>query len=302
MENILSVDTINDLQVAINDAMEDIQAALEGAIAEVYEAGKREKDNPMKTEKRVVEVGETILIVDPQSTSGEYDSGDFAKVVGYSVDGLVLVDEWDERLFHEEYEVIVDGKSFVDGINAMASALKAWSSSSSKTANQQRAELIRRAREFVEESKRWRGGKAVYVTNCSVGYWCDAEFVVDDEKSTVVCLLKHRLCGVIERGIAKCMPVDVFNADIGKAIALARALWIDVPEEFLSAVQPTEAVKGMVVYTASVVGNATVCDKTCTINKTVSVGTFHDLNFCEVNGSPRIINDTNAIYKEVANQ
>src|SRR5699024_12435557 len=48
-------------------------------------------------------------------------------------------------------------------------------------------------------------------------------------------------------GRANCRPDEVSNADIGKAIALARALEIDVPNEFLSAVQPDELVKGQEV-------------------------------------------------------
>src|SRR5699024_6358602 len=42
-------------------------------------------------------------------------------------------------------------------------------------------------------------------------------------------------------------PHEVLNACIGKAIALARALEVDVPKEFLNAVQPDELVKGQYV-------------------------------------------------------
>lgn len=48
---------------------------------------------------------------------------------------------------------------------------------------------------------------------------------------------------VVGKAIAKCNPSDVFNADIGKAIALGRALGLDV-ERFEKAVQPSEVVVG----------------------------------------------------------
>ena len=117
------------------------------------------------------------------------------------------------------------------------------------SANQQRKELIEQAREFVTTHKNARG----YLTNRSGyratnGIICDAEFIVNEEKRTVVCLLRWQFGGrITSKGIAKCHPDEVFNADIGKAIALARALKFDVPEDFLNAVQPTELVKGQYV-------------------------------------------------------
>src|SRR5690606_23225219 len=49
-----------------------------------------------------------------------------------------------------------------------------------------------------------------------------------------------------DKKFAKCAPDDVFNADIGKAIALGRALGLDV-SRFEQAVKPTEVVVGMKV-------------------------------------------------------
>jgi hypothetical protein len=64
----------------------------------------------------------------------------------------------------------------------------------------------------------------------------------------VVALLKF-LNGskVLSRGIAKCHPDDCFNAHIGRAIALRRALGLEVPDEYLNAPQPTEVRAGDVV-------------------------------------------------------
>jgi hypothetical protein len=76
----------------------------------------------------------------------------------------------------------------------------------------------------------------------------DEQFVVNREKRTVVALLKHpTFKNVLARGIAKCHPDDCFNAHIGRAIALRRALGLEVPEAYLNAPQPTEVRVGDVV-------------------------------------------------------
>jgi hypothetical protein len=80
------------------------------------------------------------------------------------------------------------------------------------------------------------------------GFKCYANFVVNREKRTVVALLKWRGDNnVLARGIAKCHPDDCFNAHIGRAIALRRALGLEVPEAYLNAPQPTEVRAGDVV-------------------------------------------------------
>ena len=58
---------------------------------------------------------------------------------------------------------------------------------------------------------------------------------------------------VYSKGIAKCHPDDVFNADIGKAIALGRALEKDI-SEFENAIHPTEPVVGHVVNGSETLG------------------------------------------------
>ena len=80
------------------------------------------------------------------------------------------------------------------------------------------------------------------------------EFRVNRNKRTVVALsyYKGRVHG---RGIAKCAPDDVFNVHIGKAIALRRALGLEVPEEYVKAPQPTEPRVGDVVSNGRYSGN-----------------------------------------------
>lgn len=115
------------------------------------------------------------------------------------------------------------------------------------TPNRQRAAIIEKAKKFVEDLKDEEGK---YSKTTPLGYrYLDFEFVVNRGKRTVVALGRlfyypptHK---VYEKGIAKCNPSDVFNEHIGKAIALGRALGLDV-SEFEQAVQPNEVVAGHV--------------------------------------------------------
>ncbi len=75
-----------------------------------------------------------------------------------------------------------------------------------------------------------------------------AKFHVNAAKRTVVALIYGKYSGKLyEKGIAKCAPGDCFNVHIGKAIALRRALGLEVPDEYLNAPQPTEVRVGDVV-------------------------------------------------------
>jgi hypothetical protein len=74
------------------------------------------------------------------------------------------------------------------------------------------------------------------------------DYVIDREKRTVVALIRYiSNKAVAYRGIAKCAPGDVFNSHIGRAIALRRALGLDVPTEYTKAPQPTEPRVGDIV-------------------------------------------------------
>lgn len=84
------------------------------------------------------------------------------------------------------------------------------------------------------------GGKYFVLNKC--------KFFVNREKRTVTALIEDiRDSSIVSRGIAKCHPDDCFNADIGKAIALRRALKLEVPEEYLNAPQPEGVAIGDVV-------------------------------------------------------
>ena len=155
-----------------------------------------------------------------------------------------------------------------------------------KSNNQLRAEIIEKAKEFVDEN----GGD-------------DYNFGIDADKRTV---FAWKIDGEAYTGLATCSPNDVFNEDLGRAIAFGRAEGLDV-SEFEQAVQPTFAVGQQIKTRKSKIGNATiytieklgerskdlsyVCDRSNS-KQTASSGVLDDFYV--------IINDTNAIYSEVA--
>jgi len=121
----------------------------------------------------------------------------------------------------------------------------------------------------TEEERLWKPEKTAQerrdeiVEQAKADFWklvrqnnkldCVVNFVVNREKRTVVALIKDEYTGrVYARGIAKAAPEDCFNEHIGKAIALHRALGLEVPDEYLNAPQPTEVRVGdIVVHTVT---------------------------------------------------
>lgn len=128
-----------------------------------------------------------------------------------------------------------------------------------KSPNQLRAEIIEKAKRFVE--KHGEG------------------FAFDGEENVIVATnlkktINDKYVALI--GLSQCNPSDVFNEHIGKAIALGRALGLDV-SEFEQAVQPSEHVIGHVVVRED--------------------GYEQEVKQLSYNRDLyRIINDTNAIY------
>lgn len=125
------------------------------------------------------------------------------------------------------------------------------------SANSLRKAIIDEAKVFVEDGAKvdlLLGRGRGYVKN---GVICNVDFVVNAEKRTVVAILRWQYNGNIEaKGIAKCAPDDVFNEHIGKAIALGRALGLDV-SKFENAVKPTELVVGHITK-GSFMGNGKI--------------------------------------------
>lgn len=70
-------------------------------------------------------------------------------------------------------------------------------------------------------------------------------FEINRKKHAVVALVRLMYGNdIVAKGIAKCAPNDCFNVHIGMAIALHRALGLDIPQEYVNAAQPTESVVG----------------------------------------------------------
>ena len=75
----------------------------------------------------------------------------------------------------------------------------------------------------------------------------DITFNVNRESRTVEAVAKKPNSRTAFYGTAICAPDDCFNIHIGEAIALHRALGLEVPDEYLNAPQPTEVRVGDVV-------------------------------------------------------
>lgn len=178
------------------------------------------------------------------------------------------------------------------------------------TPNQQRAAIIEKAKKFVKNVSSCQSscvsneiGNETYQGMCT-----DNEFIINDEKRTVVVLVRGVSTGQIyEKGIAKCNPNDVFNEHIGKAIALGRALGLDV-SEFEQAVQPTVAIGQLLgsSYTPTYPTRWKVDDLNDTgKNLTIIDDEFESLNGETADGGYlpdetwyKIVDDTNAKYEE----
>lgn len=142
------------------------------------------------------------------------------------------------------------------------------------TPNELRKAVIAEARAFVAELTAYINPEAggykqehpkYGMIDRSVYTWIARSFfeVKPDKREVTVVLKPKKLDDVITKAIAKCAPGDVFNADIGKAIALGRALGLDV-SKFEQAVQPTEPTVGMkieVVFVGGRVMGVDVPDK-----------------------------------------
>lgn len=119
-----------------------------------------------------------------------------------------------------------------------------------------RDEIVERAKADVKWLEASYGGR---VCGSGVSFWPDAcakggyapvhnvDYVVNAQKRTVVALIRYKSGELCYRGIAKCAPGDVFNAHLGRAIALRRALGLEVPAEYLTCPMPEEVRVGDVI-------------------------------------------------------
>ncbi|MNN11202.1 hypothetical protein D3C81_1241490 [compost metagenome] len=115
-----------------------------------------------------------------------------------------------------------------------------------------RAEVIAKATADVAELLRQNhplvGGEGAWFTDTDSSCVTDrAEFIVNREKRAVTALLRYTDDNKVwHKATAKAAPDDVFHAEIGKAIALRRALGLTVPDEYMNAPKPDEPRVGAV--------------------------------------------------------
>lgn len=150
------------------------------------------------------------------------------------------------------------------GIKVHEGHIERWSAkpAAPKTAQERRDEIVEQAKAAVAELKSQSGHNfdGIYYANAPNAPHV-LEFVVNHEKRTVVALIKGKRSGrVYRKGIAKCAPDDCFNAHIGKAIALNRALGFPVPVKYLNAPQPTEVRVGDIIRTISDINVVRIID------------------------------------------
>ncbi|WP_235598209.1 hypothetical protein [Bacillus licheniformis] len=110
-----------------------------------------------------------------------------------------------------------------------------------KTAQKRRDEIVEQAKADVERLR----------TNNRLWRTFDITFDINRESRTVEAVAKKPNSRTAFYGTAICAPDDCFNIHIGKAIALHRALGLEVPDEYLNAPQPTEVRVGDVVLVDS---------------------------------------------------
>lgn len=106
-----------------------------------------------------------------------------------------------------------------------------------KSAQERRDEIVEQAKADVERLR----------TNNRLWRTFDITFDINRESRTVEAVAKKPNSRTAFYGTAICAPDDCFNIHIGEAIALHRALGLEVPDEYLNAPQPTEVRVGDVV-------------------------------------------------------
>jgi len=224
-----------------------------------------------KTVKRVAEIGEKILITKPLFTFGEYKQGDILRVESHYSDNSVNAEDVGVCITHGEYEVIDEEEN--NALESLATLKQTEESLAElrrqayaegyeqgkidarigeirETAQEKRDRIIERAEIAVEELVNHGKSSSLSHEGNSIHreHFYAVEFVVNKEKRTVVALVKDSYSNkLFERGIAKCAPDDCFNSTLGKAIALYRALGLEVLEDYIYAPQPTEVRIGDIV-------------------------------------------------------
>jgi len=223
------------------------------------------------TEKRPAKVGERILIVNDEFDTD--NNGQIHRVCCYVSESTVnnehIITDDGAVFLTSEYEVIVNNEVKNEEDDEMENVEKRYEAAvenardaieelrlaayakgfedarrklmaqapAEKTAQERRDEIVEQAKADVERLR----------TNNRLWRTFDITFDINRENRTVEAIAKKVFSRTAFYGTAICAPDDCFNEHIGKAIALHRALGLEVPDEYLNAPQPTEARVGDVV-------------------------------------------------------
>lgn len=223
------------------------------------------------TEKRPAKVGERILIVNDEFDTD--NNGQIHRVCCYVSESTVnnehIITDDGAVFLTSEYEVIVNNEVKNEEDDEMENVEKRYDTAVEtardaieelrlaayakgfedarreliaqapveKTSQELRDEIVEQAKADVERLR----------TNNRLWRTFDITFDINRENRTVEAIAKKVFSRTAFYGTAICAPDDCFNEHIGKAIALHRALGLEVPDEYLNAPQPTEVRVGDVV-------------------------------------------------------
>lgn len=210
---------------------------------------------------RQAKIGEYIRIISPWMTGGSYNKEDILKVIKSEDESVACKEVEICIISNREYLVLepVKKTSVLERIDELINELYDLKT---LVEGQAQAEIEKpeiAERELIVEKAKNDIEKLACKDDCVQDEFenpvydygirvTKAEFVVNKEKRTVVCLLKGARTPVLySKGIAKCAPHECFNVHIGKAIALRSALGLEIPDEYLNAPQPEKAEVGDII-------------------------------------------------------
>ena len=232
-----------------------------------------------------------------------YSSGDFFKAFD-------LVPYTEETNTNNKAEMIIAKlEQLVVEANETIKELKTEKKNKTVSTVNARQLIINEAKDFVEkykEVKAGMGNKNRNIGNTTAQeYYYETDFVTKGNK--VVALVYTLAFGENRKskrpkhiGKAICCNGDTFNRHIGEAIALGRALDINV-DKFISAVQPTEYAVGQVVSGIQDKGCFYSTDNKFTLSSRRNEVSFKYKEFVEdfiyIEQIGAILDDTNANYE-----
>lgn len=214
--------------------------------------------------ERKANAGERIKIVNAWMSGGFYTSGDVLIATDRGISGIYVHINGEERFIADHEYVVLEPvatqsffstpifEKFTQFLRDNADEVRKIIAEESQAEPVEvapnnvltRAKVIAQAKADVAELERIGESTSARLPLSSPfsNQYYIVKFYVNRSKRAVTALVyrKYGSSEVQAKNTAKCVPGEVFNADIGKAIALRRALGLTVPSEYLNAPQPDE--------------------------------------------------------------